>query len=73
VRVVERGPSFLGAIGIKFVINGKISVTGNAKTRAKHIGAGKRGLTTISRRVSFAQRQIRTPTGVLGIKCFIFF
>jgi hypothetical protein len=60
-------------LGIKFVIYGKISVTGNAKTRGRHLGAGKRSLSSRALRVSYSQRQAHTATGVLGIKCFIFY
>ena len=73
LRVYERLPVFTKHIGIKFIISGKISVTGNAKTRTRHLGVGQKSLSTKIVKISFSQQQIRTPTGVLGIKCFIFF
>jgi hypothetical protein len=72
-RLDERRPSPVGHVGVRFSIYGKISVTGNAKTRAKHLGAGRRGLTTRALRASFAQRQVRTPTGVMGMRCYVFY
>lgn len=60
-------------LGIRFSISGKISVTGNAKTRTKHLMVGKTSLSSKELKLSFSQRQVRTLTGVLGIRCYIFY
>ena len=60
-------------LGLRFSISGKISVTGNAKTRTRHLRIGKTGLSSKELKMSFSQRQIRTLTGVLGIRCYIFY
>ena len=67
----EAGPT--GHLGVSMVIRGKVSVTGNAKKRTVRLGVGPRSRSSKSLRVSFAQRQVNTPTGVLGLKCFIFY
>lgn len=60
-------------VGIRFSISGKISVTGNAKTRTKHLMVGKTSLSSKELRMSFSQRQVRTLTGALGVRCYIFY
>lgn len=72
-RLSEIHPNPSSYIGIRFSISGKISVTGNAKTRTKHLAIGKRSLSTKKLSISFSQKQIRTLTGVLGIRCYIFY
>jgi hypothetical protein len=72
-RLSEIKPNPTSYIGIRFSISGKISVTGNAKTRTKHLAVGKRSLSTKKLSISFSQKQIRTLTGVLGIRCYIFY
>jgi hypothetical protein len=72
-RLDECNPSPTQHLGVKLVVKGKISVTGNAKTRTRHLGVGKRSLSTRGLRLRFSQRQVPTPTGALGAKCFIFY
>lgn len=57
--------------GIKFEIAGKISVTGNAKTRNKIIKLGYYSLTHKKLKIDYLLDTIRTSTGVLGFRIFI--
>jgi len=57
--------------GFRFEISGKISVTGNSKTRKKIINYGSYSLTNKSLKINYTQYTIRTSTGVLEIKTYI--
>jgi len=57
--------------GIKFEISGKISVTGNSKTRNKIIKLGYYSLTHKKLKIDYLYDIIRTTTGVLGFRIFI--
>ena len=72
-RVHELASPSITHTGIKFIVKGKISVSGSAKKRTQHIAYGTRSLSRKSHRISFSQGVVRTPTGVLGLKCFIFY
>jgi hypothetical protein len=60
-----------GVFGFKFEISGKISVTGNSKTRNKIIKWGRYSLTNKSLKIDYARDVIRTTTGVMGFRMFI--
>lgn len=62
---------FTGVKGFKFEVTGKISVTGNSKSRNKIIRYGFYSLTNKSLKIDFLEDVIRTNTGVLGLKMFI--
>lgn len=72
-RVHESTAPSLSHTGIKLTIKGKISVSGSAKKRTQHMAYGTRSLSRKSHSISYAQGIVRTPTGVLGLKCFIFY
>jgi hypothetical protein len=57
--------------GFRFELAGKISVTGNAKTRNKIISYGTYSLTNKSLKINYTQDTVRTTTGVLGIKTYL--
>jgi hypothetical protein len=57
--------------GFRFEIAGKISVTGNSKTRNKIVSFGAYSLTNKSLKISYLQDTVRTTTGVLGIKTYL--
>lgn len=57
--------------GFRFEIAGKISVTGNSKTRNKIISYGIYSLTNKSLKINYMQDTVRTTTGVLGIKTYL--
>ena len=60
-------------LGFKLVVKGKISVTGNAKKRTQRINYGICSLTTKIYKISYARGVVHTRTGVLGLKCFLFY
>lgn len=72
-RVHESTSPYITHTGIKFIIKGKIGVSGSAKKRTQHIAYGTRSLSRKNHRISFCQGLVRTPTGVLGLKCFLFY
>lgn len=72
-RVHESKSPSLTHTGVKLTLKGKISVSGSAKKRTQHIAYGVRSLSRKSHRISFAQAVVRTRTGVMGLKCFIFY
>lgn len=72
-RIHESAAPSITQTGVKIIVKGKISVSGNAKKRTKHLAYGTRSLCRKSHSISFAQGLVRTPTGVLGFKCFIFY
>ena len=63
----------LGCYGIKFKISGKISVSGNAKTRTYGIHHGFDSLTTKSYRLDKSISIVRTLTGAMGMHLYIYF
>jgi hypothetical protein len=62
---------FTGVKGFRFEIAGKISVTGNSKTRNKIVSYGAYSLTNKSLKINYLQDTVRTTTGVLGIKTYL--
>ncbi len=63
--------SLTNTYGIKFEVAGKISVTGNSKTRNKIIKLGYYSLTHKKLKIDYLFDVIRTSTGVLGFRIFI--
>lgn len=59
--------------GFKLQIKGKISVAGSSKKRIFKMSQGLCSLTTKSCRVSYYNNIIRTYTGALGLKVFLFY
>jgi hypothetical protein len=59
--------------GIKFKLKGKISVAGNGRTRTLLQRTGRTGHSTFANRVLSNLSLVRTFTGVLGLKVWIFF
>jgi hypothetical protein len=59
--------------GFSFYLVGKISVTGNAMSRAYRSFAGKRGNSNLALRLATGFNIIRTPTGCLGFTLSFFF
>ena len=59
--------------GFKLQIKGKISVAGSSKKRIFKMSQGLCSLTTKNSRVSYYNNIIRTYTGALGIKAFLFY
>ena len=68
-------PTFgeLSVKGVKFKLKGKISVSGNARTRTISTGAGKNGNGTVENRVLHLSRLIPSFTGVMGFQFWLFF
>lgn len=59
--------------GFKLRLKGKISVAGNARTRALHLRVGDTSHTTMSNRIAYDLSYVGTFTGVLGLKLWFFF
>jgi len=59
--------------GFNFYLVGKISVTGNAMSRAYRSFAGKRGNSNLGLRLATGFNIIRTSTGCLGFTLSFFF
>lgn len=60
-----------GQCGLRVRISGKIGVGGNAKKRSVTIGGLGCSQSSIRSKLSLAQKQARTPTGVLGISAVV--
>jgi hypothetical protein len=65
--------SFLGIKGLKFQLKGKIGVAGNARTRTVLQKIGQVGHSKFENKIAYELVLIRTFTGVLGLKVWIFF
>ena len=63
----------LGIKGIKFKLKGKISVSGNARTMKIIQNFGKTSNSTASIKSLYILNLVRTFTGVMGLKVWIFF
>ena len=63
----------LGVRGIKFQLKGKISVTGNARTRTSFHYVGFTSHSTFANRILHALGLVRTFTGVQGLKIWLVF
>lgn len=72
-RLYKAQAKNLGFLGLKLAVKGKISVSGNAKKRTQRINYGVCSLTTKSYKISYSRGVVHTKTGVLGVKCFIFY
>lgn len=59
--------------GLKFQMKGKISVAGNARTRKVLTKIGTAGHASFKNRILYDLKLIRTFTGVIGFKTWIFF
>jgi hypothetical protein len=59
--------------GIKFRVSGKISVTGNARTRTVHFKKGLVSNSSMKTKVDYSFHIIRTNTGCLGFSVWLFF
>lgn len=59
--------------GLKFQMKGKISVAGNARTRTVLTKIGTAGHSSFKNRILYDLKLIRTFTGVIGFKTWIFF
>jgi ribosomal protein S3 len=57
--------------GFYMRISGKISVTGNAKTRSQYIKWGEFSTSKKDNRLDLSQNIIRTNTGALGVTIMI--
>jgi len=58
----------LGVKGIKFRLKGKISVSGNARTRKINCIIGQTGMATYQNKILHSLELVRTFTGVLGLQ-----
>lgn len=63
----------LGVTGVKFKLKGKISVSGNARTRSISTSAGRSGHTTKDHRIIHLSRLVPSFTGVMGFQIWFFF
>lgn len=59
--------------GFKLRLKGKISVAGNARTRALHLRVGNTSHAKMSNRVAYDLSFIGTFTGVMGLKLWFFY
>ena len=59
--------------GFKLRLKGKISVAGNARTRALHLRVGRTSHSTMNNRVAYDLSYVGTFTGVLGLKLWFFY
>ena len=68
-------PSFshFGFKGFKLRLKGKISVAGNARSRALFIRVGNTSHATMSNKVAYDLSYVNTFTGVLGFKLWFFY
>lgn len=63
----------LGMQGIKIRLKGKISASGNSRTRTIHYRAGVTSHSTVDVRVLHERYTINTFTGVLGLQFWLFY
>lgn len=63
----------LNLTGLKFQMKGKISVAGNARTRTVLNKIGIAGHSSFKNRILYDLKLIRTFTGVIGFKTWMFF
>lgn len=68
-------PTFkeLGVKGVRFKLKGKISVSGNARTRTISTSTGVNNFSSYSDRVLHAKRLIPSFTGVMGFQLWLMF
>ena len=59
--------------GMQFEFAGKISVTGNARTRKMYYKLGKPSRSTYTYSTKYIYKTVSTYMGVLGIKVWIFY
>jgi hypothetical protein len=59
--------------GLKFQLKGKISVAGNARTRTVLTKIGVVGHSSFKNKILYDLKLIRTFTGVIGFKTWLFF
>jgi hypothetical protein len=63
----------VGIKGIKFRLKGKISVSGNARTRKINCIIGQTGMSTYENRILHSLELVKTFTGVMGLQIWLFF
>jgi len=59
--------------GFKLRLKGKISVAGNARTRALHLRIGNTSHSKMTNRVAYDLSYVGTFTGVMGLKLWFFY
>lgn len=60
-------------LGLKIIINGKIGASGSTKTKSILFKNGKSSLNNKNLKLDFKRIQIKTRSGSLGLKYYIFF
>jgi ribosomal protein S3 len=63
----------LGIRGVKFRLKGKISVSGNARTRKINYVIGNTSMSTYENKILHSLDLVRTFTGVMGLQIWLFF
>lgn len=62
----------MGIKGVRFVVRGKISVTGVKRTRTNFFSFGFNSNASLSYKVSYNYTPVPTDSGVLGLQIWIF-
>jgi ribosomal protein S3 len=63
----------LNYIGLKLVIKGKIGSAGSSKKKIFKMSQGLCSLTKKNHKIAYCNRIVRTYTGALGLKLFLFY
>lgn len=72
-RVFSSQANFLDYKGFKLVLRGKISSAGNSKKKIFKFSHGICSLTKKNSKINYCYKIIRTYTGALGLKVFLFY
>ena len=63
----------LGFLGIKMQLKGKVSVSGNSRTRVVRQSVGKIGQSTLKNKILYDMRVIWTFTGAISLRVWFYF
>lgn len=72
-RIYSLNSSYLNYKGFKLVVKGKISSAGNSKKKIFKFSHGSCSLTKKNHKINYCHKIIRTYTGALGLKVFLFY
>ena len=63
----------LNCLGLRFIIRGKIGIGGGVKTRNILFKVGQNSINNKSLKLDFQKIQIKTKSGIIGLKIFLFY
>lgn len=64
---------YFDCLGFKFIVNGKFGVGGSIKTKTIIFKKGINSLNSKNLRLEFQKIQIKTKSGALGLKYYLFY